>query len=413
MSLANSDTSYGGVAKFFHWSIALLILTVIPLGIIANGLAEQIRDPGIETTVDLITRTATLFSLHKTVGVTIFFLALARIGWALTQPRPGLLNADKKLEAFAAETVHWLLYSSLVLVPLTGWIHHSAVTGFAPIWWPFGQSLPFVPKDEAVAELFSALHIIFERVLLVAVLLHIAGALKHHIIDRDATLRRMLPLDGAAPQPPHQSHSFLPPLAAVIIWAAAIGTGAGLGLLGHEVTHTQQVESPEEGAEETGNWIVQSGDLTLIVQQFGNDVTGSFADWTADIQFDNPPAPGPAGQVTVTVSIPSLTLGSVTDQAMGPDFFDSDQFPTASFTAQIEKLEDGFVAKGPLAIKGAEVLATLPFTLEFDGDTATMQGDLTLNRQDFNIGANMPDESALGFGVSVNVNLTATRGTGN
>ena len=162
MSLSNTERRYGGVSKTFHWLTMLLIFSVIPLGIVANNLAHQISDPAIASTDAQIAWAALLFSLHKTIGLTIFFLSLARIAWMLTQPKPGLLNADNRLEATLAEAVHWLLYGSLVVVPLTGWIHHPATTGFAPIWWPFGQSLPFVPKADGVAALFAGLHMVLE-----------------------------------------------------------------------------------------------------------------------------------------------------------------------------------------------------------------------------------------------------------
>ena len=152
MPLANSTRSYGGVAKTLHWLTALLIFAALPLGLVANGLADDIRNPDIASTEQDFARAAMLFSLHKTIGVTVFFVALIRITWAFVQPRPGLLNAENRMEALAAETVHWMLYGALVLVPLTGWIHHAATTGFAPIRWPFGQSLPFVAKDEAIAQ---------------------------------------------------------------------------------------------------------------------------------------------------------------------------------------------------------------------------------------------------------------------
>ncbi len=116
MALTNTQSSYGGVTKAFHWLTALLILTAFPLGWFANELAHAIYDPNIASTEDDIARAARLFSLHKTVGVTVFFVALARILWAMTQIKPGLLNADNKPEAFAAEAVHWLLYGSLVFV---------------------------------------------------------------------------------------------------------------------------------------------------------------------------------------------------------------------------------------------------------------------------------------------------------
>lgn len=76
---------------------------------------------------------------------------------------------------------------------LTGWINHAASAGFAPIWWPYGQSLPMGPKSETVSALFSAGHLVFTKILLASIALHIAGALKHVFINRDETLRRMLP----------------------------------------------------------------------------------------------------------------------------------------------------------------------------------------------------------------------------
>ncbi|MBO9453103.1 cytochrome b/b6 domain-containing protein [Tropicibacter sp. R16_0] len=406
MSLSNSFQSYGGVAKTFHWLTALLILTALPLGLIADNLAEAVIDPAIASTDADVARAALLFSLHKAVGVTVFFVALLRILWALTQPKPGLLNADHKLEALAAETVHWLLYGSLVFVPLTGWIHHAATTGFAPIWWPFGQNLPFVPKDAHVAELFAGLHYVLQWVLIGALVLHIAGAVKHHVIDRDMTLRRMLPGSSDLPQPPAQKHSLLPLLCALILWGGALLGGSMIGVYSHA---TDQAEVAELEAVQS-DWQVTEGTLAITVQQFGSPVSGAFADWTAAITFDEPSAPGPAGSVDVTISIGSLTLGSVTDQAMGADFFNVEAFPTATFKGEIIKTETGYEATGPLTIRDQSVPITLPFALDLQDTTATMTGALQLNRLDFAVGAHMPDEGSLGFGVSVDINLTATRG---
>ena len=152
MAIHNTPSTYGSVAKMFHWLTALLILALIPVGIIASDLGHAIQSSGGAADQAMISRATFLFSLHKTLGVAVFFVALARIVWAIGQTKPGLLNGDHTLEAWAAETVHWLLYGSLVAVPLSGWIHHAATTGFAPIWWPLGQSLPFIPKSEAIAQ---------------------------------------------------------------------------------------------------------------------------------------------------------------------------------------------------------------------------------------------------------------------
>jgi len=408
MPLVNTTTSYGSLTKTFHWLTALLILTIIPVGLVANDMAEALRDPAIPSTAEDFTRTFLLFSIHKTLGVTIFFVALARILWALTQPKPQLLNADNRIKSLLAETVHWLLYGSLVLVPLTGWIDHAATTGFAPIWWPFGQSLPFVPKDAGLSATFAGLHVTLQRVLIISLLLHIAGALKHHFIDRDTTLRRMLPgLPGspAVTTPPAHRGSVLAALAAVLVWAVALGIGTATGLIVAPTT----TAPPAKLAEVASDWQVTDGTLTLSITQLGNTTTGTFADWRASITFDEN-APGPLGKVEVTVAIASLTLGPVTAQAMGPDFFDADFFPEATFSGEITRTETGYVATGPLVIRDTSLPVTLPFDLTLDGDSAQMTGKLSLNRLDFGVGSTMPDETSLGFGVDIFIDLRATRG---
>ena len=381
--------SYSPVTKTLHWLTALLILSAFPLGLLANNAPFA--------TSDEIATKALLFSLHKTIGVTAFFTALARILWALTQTPPADLHPTRRLETFAAHLVHWLLYISMLLVPLTGWINHAASTGFAPIWGPFGQSLPLVPKSETVSALFSAGHWVFTKILLASVALHIAGALKHVFIDRDETLRRMLPGITAATPATNRSHA--PMLAATALYSAAIALGVWLG------QPTAQTD-PKQLASVNSDWAVTDGTLALTVIQFGSDVSGNFNDWTAQISFD--PATG-TGTTDVTVNIASLSLGSVSAQALGPDFFDAQTHPTARFTATIAPQGDHFAATGTLTLKGKEQPLTLPFTLDIADGTATMQGKATLSRLDFNIGETLPDETTLKFPVAIQITLTATR----
>ncbi|WP_306116188.1 MULTISPECIES: cytochrome b/b6 domain-containing protein [unclassified Roseovarius] len=407
MALRNTNTTYGAVAKTFHWLTALLILSAIPLGIIASNLAHGLEDPSATPDEATITLTATLFSLHKTIGVTVFLVALARIAWALGQPKPGLLNGDNAPEAWLAETVHWLLYGSLVAVPLSGWVHHAATTGFAPIWWPFGQSLPFVPKDPGLAELTGVLHYVLQWILLGAIGLHIAGALKHHVIDRDATLRRMLP--GHAPAEPtaQQPNHALPFVTALAIWAMALGGASTLGWFSGKHAAT---DAPAALAEVESDWQVQEGTLALSVQQLGSAVTGQFADWTADITYDETPdSAGKHGAVEVTIATSSLSLGSVTDQAKGAGYLDTGTHPTAVFAADLIARDGGHVATGTLTIRDQSVPVEMPFKLNIENDTATASGSLSVDRRDFGIGADVKDEGSLGFAVEVSFELTATR----
>lgn len=399
MPISNTGSRYGGVTKTFHWLTALLIFTAFPLGMIAHGLP-------FENSAQLAQK-AWFFSLHKTVGILAFVVALARILWALTQIKPGLLNSTHKLESFAAELAHWLLYIAMVLVPLTGWLAHATSEGFAPILWPLGQSLPLLPKSLALSAFFAGCHGVFGKVLLVTVLAHVAGAFKHLIIDRDKTLQRMLP--GPVDLPPVAPHkkSNLPLIAASVIYAAALAFGTVLGLA-HQTP--QQAEHAPELSKVASQWQVQDGTLSLTIKQFGSDVTGSFSDWTAAISFDQTPdLDGNLGNVDVIVAIPSLTLGTVSDQAMGVDYFNSTTFPTARFQAVITAVPDTYLATGTLTIKDIVVPLTLHFNLSIDGDQAKMTGQTVLDRRSFSIGDNMTDESTLQFAVTMQIDLTATR----
>ncbi|MEE4188821.1 MAG: cytochrome b/b6 domain-containing protein [Roseobacter sp.] len=395
MSATNTPQLYGSVSKTFHWLTAALILTLIPLGIYANDLPYD--------SSEALAYKAWFFSLHKTLGVAVFFVALARIVWALSQPKPAPLHPDRKLETFAAATVHWLLYGSLVIVPLSGWIHHASTAGFAPIWWPLGQDLPLVPKSESLAATTAGLHIVFERVLAVSIFLHLAGALKHHFVDRDATLRRMLPGHAETATTDTPGHKTRPILAALAVWAVAVGIGA---LLGTYEKHDTGVQAAALEAVQS-DWAVQEGTLEITVSQLGAPVTGSFADWTAAIRFDETRDSGTVGSVDVVISIGSLTLGSVTREALGADFFNVEGFPTANFNAEILRDATGYAAVGTLTIKDESLPLTLPFTLDVNEGLAVMEAQTQIDRRHYKIGASQTDPASLGFNVDVSIQLTA------
>ncbi len=396
MPLSNTSESFGAVARTLHWLTAFLILTAIPLGLYANALTYD--------TGDALALKAQVFSLHKTLGVAAFLVALARILWAIGQTRPAPLHPHRVAETRLAEAVHWLLYISLLAVPLSGWIHHAATTGFAPILWPLGQSLPLVPKSESVAATAASLHWVFTKLLAASILLHVAGALKHHLIDRDATLLRML-RGTASPATKHPHPTRAPLLAALALYAA----GAGLAVA---LSAPQSGPGPVTAAapvQQSGNWQVTDGNLTFTTRQMGATIEGRFAAWTAEITFDETAPEGLAGRVEVTIDTTSLTLGSVTEQARGGEFLDVKAHPTATFIADISRTPDGYSAKGPLTLTGASVPVTLPFTLTIDGDTAQMTGQAELDRRAFGIGGRYEDEKTVGFSVNVDVTLTAVR----
>ena len=188
MRMTNSRETYGLVHQLLHWTTAALILFMLPLGVYMHELP-------VATAAEVADK-VWLFSLHKTVGVVVLVVALARIAWAIVQPHPNLIHGG--WEAFAAKTVHWLLYGSIIAMPVFGWLHHAALDGYAPIWWENilpgnWDVLPFVPKSEPVASFFGMAHKVTGIALIGALALHIGGALKHALIDKDRTLARMVP----------------------------------------------------------------------------------------------------------------------------------------------------------------------------------------------------------------------------
>lgn len=386
----NTANSYGSVARVFHWLTALIILSAIGLGL----LAKRGSFDGIDGQV-------LSYSLHKTLGIAALIVASLRILWALSQKHPAPVHPDRRAETFAAELAHWLLYVSMIIVPLAGWAEHAATEGFAPILWPFGQSLPFIPKSGHLAETLAAVHSTFAWVLIATIAAHVAGALKHLLIDRDGVLARMTkghPAGAPVPAPGSVAAHLAPAALAVAIFAA--GGAYALATRPETPAATPALETV------ASQWTVTEGTLTFGIRQLGSPVQGSFSDWTAAINFDEKTG---TGDVTVTINLGSVSIGTVTDQAKGAAFFDVANHPTATFTARIRPEGDAFLAEGQLEMKGATVPLTLPFTLTITDGVAQMAGKVTMDRRDWAIGQGYDDEGSVAFPVELAVALTAKR----
>ena len=393
--ITNSTSQYGSVSRALHWTIAVLIIIALVLGLIGDNTERSAE------TAEFLQR---LYSVHKTIGITVLFLAIIRVAWAISQPKPAALHPDRTLETLAAETVHWALYAAMFVMPLSGWVMHAAETGFAPILWPFGQNLPFVPKSETVAHSAGFVHMLASYVLYASLAAHIVGALKHAIVDRDATLARMAHGKSAAPASGAKPAGWIHTVSA----AATLAVFAAIIAIPFVTAkETSAAPAPMASAETAGEWQVQSGAIDFTVIQMGAQVTGQLPDWTANIDYD--PATG-VGQTEVTIDTSTLTLGSVTDQAKGAEFFDTSNYQTAVFTADISRVDGtAHVANGTLTLVGQTVPVALEFDLTVDGDQAQMTGSVTLDRRDFGMGAGYTDEGTVGFAVVVDVTVTATR----
>jgi cytochrome b561 len=132
------------------------------------------------------------YGWHKWIGITVFIVALARLAWrrAFPPPPPVAMAAWQRK---AAAVMHAVLYALMVVIPVSGWVYSSA-TGVSVVYLGLVPLPDLVGKDKALAAVLKAVHGTLNFTLLALVFVHAGAAIKHHIVDRDDVLARMLPL---------------------------------------------------------------------------------------------------------------------------------------------------------------------------------------------------------------------------
>lgn len=184
MPLRNTTARWGSLAQLFHWVIVVLILVQFVLATQYNNLPLGMAKLGV-------------IARHKSVGITIFGLALLRLAWRLLNPTPELPNTLKPYERVLARITHFALYAIILLMPLTGWIMSSA-RNFPVSWFGLVQLPDLVGRNRAVYDFMHTTHDILAGTLIAVAALHVLAALKHHFILKDDTLVRMLPFTRGA-----------------------------------------------------------------------------------------------------------------------------------------------------------------------------------------------------------------------
>ncbi len=172
---------YSRVAIAFHWSIAALVVTNLAIGLFSDSLFDGVPN---------------LMSVHKSIGVTVLVLSLARFGWRLTHVWPPLPDTIPMWQQVAARLNHAAFYALMIAMPLTGWLMVSGAETRRPLTW-FGLfDVPYLPVGTAAGEIGHDLHGVLGLIFAGLIVLHVAAALRHHFVLRDATLARMLPGAG-------------------------------------------------------------------------------------------------------------------------------------------------------------------------------------------------------------------------
>lgn len=410
---------YSLTAIVLHWTIAALLAFQISVGWALD---------------DLGARGFSLFQLHKSIGITILVLTLARIVVRYWKPRP--VKLEHGWQGALASAVHVGLYAFMLGAPLTGWALVSTSTVKVPTLIFGTIPLPHLPLPQTAHGLAENGHGLLAWIGIALFLLHVAGALRHHVLMGDGLIWRMVPgrstaaliglpaliLVGIAlgkailPAPKAQ---VVDPVSANVSEATAEVVDAPANAI-EAANMAQPAEADnvaaataavEEPAGPPPAWTVQPGGrIGFSVRNDGELVSGSFGKWTAAIVMD-PDRPASA-DIKVTIDMASASVGDAYKDGMLPsdEFFGAAAHPTASFTATgAEKTGvNGYTAKGRLTLKGVARPQTIRFTLSGEGTTRKVSGTATVARTPFGVG-NGDSSNGLAPQVAITFAFTARK----
>jgi cytochrome b561/polyisoprenoid-binding protein YceI len=414
---ASESRRYTAVAIVLHWAIAIGILAMIPFGWWMSDLihAPETRAHGVAA-----------FQLHKSIGLSILALSLARLAWRFLNPPPALPAGMAAWERIAATATHWGFYFIMIALPLSGWLYVS--TGFdwqgrplaVPTLW-FGlfevPHLPIAGADEAtrqeVAKSSISAHSLLAWGAIGLAALHVGAALKHHVVNKDGVMARMVPGLAAPEAMPAATAgrriglsaglgavaltavaltiaALTPPPQAVPVVVAEAAPEAAVETVAPQAetpavaeTAAPAPEAPPAAAQAVA-WRVNAGASSIA---FGGDhagapIAGRFSQWQADIRFSPEDLAG--SRVRVDIQTGSATTENPLHQATlrEGEWFAPDRFPTATFEARTFRAlgSDRYEAQGTLRIRDQTLPVTLPFTLRITGERATMRATLSIDR---------------------------------
>ena len=393
---------YTSIAVALHWLIALSILFQIMLGWRMDDNARSAS-------------TYLVFQLHKSIGITILLLSLARLGWRLANPPPPLPAHLKPWEKGLAQLTHIGFYLIMIGLPITGWIMVSASKTNIPtllygvIPWPH---IPGIAELAPAAKhgwrsIGEAGHGLLAKLTYLLLALHVAGALKHQLVDRDSTLARMIPGVRAG--------AWFDPRAVVLALLAVGALAAGQLIFrtaaapppaspvpapvapapepvapapASPAPAADAAKLPAAPAMPAARWIVDSAStLGFTATWSGQPITGTFKQWKAEITFSEDDLAH--SSIKVTVDPASASTGDAQrDQTLPTeDWFSTAKFPSAVFAAQhFRRKGSDFIADGSLTLKGVTRPVQLRFSLKTSGDQAAATGQAPLDRTAFGVG---------------------------
>lgn len=406
--MSHVNARYSPVAIALHWVIALLILSMIPMGLWMTAAIERPDSQALAYRV---------FQIHKSIGFLILALTVVRIGWRLTHRPPSLPGGMKRWETFAAGATHVAFYTLLLALPLTGWLYVSAgwavsqdralevVTswfGLFPIPHLPGVADLSIQMRRALAFQAMGAHSLMAWGAVVLVVLHVGAALKHQFIDRDGVLSHMVPgLKGGAVEIGRAPQSPWAERIAGIAVVLAVAVAGAIAAMPYALPESAIAESAAPvAAPITADAPVTPGTATAWTidpaassigfsgTHAGKAFDGRFERWQDQVWFD--PADLVGSKAVVTVQTASARTGDPTQEGslQGPEWLNPAQYPTARFeTSAFRHLGgDRYEATGTLRVKTTTIPVVLPFEFTQTDGVAHVEGELELDRTTLDLG---------------------------
>ena len=402
---------YHGAAIALHWLLAALLVFQFALGLRLEDVTGAQK--------------FTAYQFHKSIGITILLLSLARLALRLTLPRPA--EVGEGLQKLAGRLTHWAFYGAMLLVPLSGWIIVSTAKLKVPTLLFGLVPWPNLPLPAALNDPAALAHTVLAWALPALIALHVAAVI-YHLRQRDAVPARMFP-------------AALAPVLGLVSGITLLAMAAALGLVGPipDLWHRApaplaaalKTAEPAEHASETAptdtltpvasasadaavalscDWIIEPGTRIGFIAHYGGEpINGAFRKWSvARIKFCADDLPHASIDWNIDLASADTGDASRDENLRGESFFDTTQFAKAKFIANGFKLlgPGRYATNGTLTLHGVRSPVRLVFTLKVNGDSATAQGSASLSRLAFGVGSGewaatdqIPDAVAVQFTI--------------
>ncbi len=397
---------YSAVAIGLHWAIAGMLLGLIWLG---WNMHDAEGNPVKWT-----------YQLHKSIGITVLLLTIARIIWRVKNPPPPLPEELNSWERTASHGVHMAFYAIMILIPLGGWAMVSVSSFqyptflFGTVQWPH---LPFITdlSDSAKAGLYDAIslfHSNSDKLILALLALHLGGALKHEFSEEEGVLKRMIPgLFGKTGGPQAPPTGFLVAFGSAF---AAFAVVSGSPVIAQTIAGSPDVELAQSDI--AANWDIdaEASSITFALdyKYFGENYTleGEFDTWNAQIAFDENDLTSSEVSVSVDLSdVSGLDKGD-REKLKEAEWFNTPEHPQAQVALSGFKSKDtGYTAAAALTLKGQTVEVPFDFILAEEDGKTVMTGATVFTRTSLNLGqTTYPDDTEVKEEIRVDVTVTAT-----